>query len=54
MNRPQPRDTEQWTPETALLELLDLCAVTDRQRPAYRYLSTERIRAVLTQGQATT
>lgn len=45
-----PQRQESRTPEDILMDLLDLANVVDRTQPAHRYVSTERLREVITHG----
>lgn len=42
---PQERE-----PIQILMDLLDACAITDREQPAFRYLSTRRLRELVVDG----
>jgi hypothetical protein len=39
-----------WTAQQAIADLLDVIAVTDRREPVWRFLSTDRIREIVTGG----
>lgn len=48
MSAPQRQETR--SAEDILFDLLDLANVVDRQQPAHRYVSTQRLREAITHG----
>lgn len=50
MSAPLPPDPFTRTAADVLADILDACAVVDRQRPVYRALTTDRIRDLIVSG----
>ena len=50
MTDPLPPDPFTRTAADVLADLLDLCAVIDRQQSCHRFVSTDRIRALIVSG----